>query len=247
MFRESIEEHRSSLDTNHPRDFIDVYLIEIMKGTNPNFDQESLELTCLDLFKAGAETSSTTILWAILYLVKYQDVQDNCYQEVLRATGEERPSLSHALPYCQAVINEVQRLACVAPQTIPHRITKDMTIDGYDVPKDSLAMTNLWGFMKDPEHWEDPLMFRPKRFLETTEMGLKVAKKERFVPYGIGRRVCMGESLAKDTLFIFITTLLKHLKFENPVANPKPDPKNYTDGFTLIPHPYHVNIKCRKL
>ena len=140
MFRESIQEHRNSLDTNHPRylrciwqsisfnqvlilfrDFIDVYLIEILKGTNPNFDQESLELTCLDLFKAGAETSSTTILWVILYLVKYQDVQENCYQEVLRVTGEERPSLRHSLPYCQAVIYEVQRLACVAPQTIPHR------------------------------------------------------------------------------------------------------------------------------
>ena len=103
------------------RDFIDVYLLEILKGTNPNFDQESLELTCLDLFKAGAETSSTTILWVILYLVKYQDVQENCYQEILRVTGEERPSLSHPLPYCQAVIHEVQRLACVAPQTIPHR------------------------------------------------------------------------------------------------------------------------------
>ena len=100
---------------------MDVYLEEIEKGENQHFDQEALEITCLDLFKAGAETSSTTILWVILYLVKYQDVQENCYQEILRVTGEERPSLGHALPYCQAVIQEVQRLACVAPQTIPHR------------------------------------------------------------------------------------------------------------------------------
>merc|ERR1712062_324785 len=70
MFRDSITEHRRTLDTNHPRDFIDVYLMEMMKGTNPNFDQECLEITCLDLFKAGAETSSTTLLWVILYLVR---------------------------------------------------------------------------------------------------------------------------------------------------------------------------------
>ena len=119
-----------------------------------------------------------------------------------------------------------------------------MSVEGYDVPKDSLILANLWGFMKDPDHWEDPMMFRPERFLEKTEVGLKVEKKERFVPYGMGRRICMGESLAKDTLFIFVTTLIKNFKFENPVTHPKPDPENYTDGFTLIPHPYHVKLIC---
>ena len=54
------------------RDFIDVFLTEIQHGTSENFDLEALELTLLDLFKAGAETSSTTILWVVLYLVKYQ-------------------------------------------------------------------------------------------------------------------------------------------------------------------------------
>ena len=59
-----------ALSSCSPRDFIDVYLVEMMKGTNPNFDMESLELTCLDLFKAGAETSSTTLLWIILFLTR---------------------------------------------------------------------------------------------------------------------------------------------------------------------------------
>ena len=102
---------------------MDVYLREIINKTNSHFDLESLEITCLDLFKAGAETTSTTLLWVILYLVRYQEVQERCHQEVLSVTGEERPALKHqaSLPYCQAVICEVQRLACVAPQTIPHR------------------------------------------------------------------------------------------------------------------------------
>ena len=121
MFRASIAEHKASLDPNHPRDFIDVYLLEMMTATNPNFDMESLEITCLDLFKAGAETSSTTILWIILFLVRYQEVQEKCFMEISREVGEERPGLRHKLPYCQAVIHEVQRLSCVAPQTIPHR------------------------------------------------------------------------------------------------------------------------------
>ena len=87
MFRASIAEHKASLDPNHPRDFIDVYLLEMMTGTNPNFDMESLEITCLDLFKAGAETSSTTILWIILFLVRYQEVQEKCFMEISREVG----------------------------------------------------------------------------------------------------------------------------------------------------------------
>lgn len=84
-------------------------------------------------------------------------------------------------------------------------------------------------------------------------------KKEQFVPFGFGRRVCMGESLARDNLFIFLSTLIKHIRFintnftnnesarfENPVGHRKPDPGNHTDGLTVIPHPYHVNIQLIK-
>jgi len=251
MFRESISYHSATRDPNHPRDFIDVYLAEIeieseseSERERGNFDRESLELTCLDLFKAGAETSSTTLLWCVLYLTKYQDVQTKAREEVERITGEERPGLQHSLPYCQAVIQEVQRLATVAPQTIPHRITKDVTVEGYDVPKDSVAFANLTCFMQSPDYWDQPEKFRPERFLERSPEGeLRLVKKDQFVPYGLGRRVCMGESLARDTLKIFLATLLKHIRFDNPLSHPRPDTENFTDGFTVIPHPYFVNIK----
>jgi cytochrome P450 len=57
----------------------------------------------------------------VLYLVRHPAAQAAAREEVERVTGEEQPGLGHQLPYCQAVIQEVQRLACVAPQTIPHR------------------------------------------------------------------------------------------------------------------------------
>ena len=91
-------------------------------------------------------------------------------------------------------------------------IRKYVSVDRFNIPKDSIAMANLWGFMKDPDHWEDLDMFRPERLLEKTELGLKIIKKEKFVPYGIGRSVCMGESLAQDNLFIFVATLIKKLE-----------------------------------
>ena len=220
---------------------MDVYLREIINNTNSHFDLESLEITCLDLFKAGAETTSTTLLWAVLYLVRYQEVQEKCFQEISRETGEPPPSLRHNLPFCQAVIWEVQRLACVAPQTIPHRLTEQAVVEDYLIPKNSHALANLWGFMKDPSVWPHPEEFRPERFLE----GKKLIKHAQFVPFGLGRRACMGEKLARDTLFIFLTTLIKNLRLEAPREHAKPDPSNFTDGFTIIPHPFYINIKRR--
>ena len=89
-----------------------------------------------------------------------------------------------------------------------------------------------------------PAPHRPERFLERTETGdWRLVKKEQFVPYGFGRRVCMGESLARDTLLIFFSTLVKQLQFDNPLSHPKPDPANHTAGFTVIPHPYYVHIR----
>ena len=235
---------------------MDVYLREIRNNTNSHFDLESLEITCLDLFKAGAETTSTTILWVVLYLVKYQEVQEKCYQEIVRETGEARPSLAHSLPYCQAVLQEVQRLACVAPQTIPHRyslyytvtcsyrplrLTEQVEVDDYIIPKNSHAIANLWGFMKDPSVWSDPEEFKPERFLD----GNRLIKHQQFVPFGIGRRACMGEKLARDNLIIFMTTLIKNIKLETPAEHSPPDPSNFTDGFTMIPHLFYVNMKAR--
>ena len=125
------------------------------------------------------------------------------------------------------------------------RVTKEVEVEGKTIPKDSFAFAHLWGFMKDPDVWPEAEMFRPERFLQETETGVTLVSHEQFVPFGIGRRICMGERLARDSLFIFTTTLVKNIKFDCPVNQPKPDPENYTDGFTIIPHPYYVNMKMR--
>ena len=159
MFRESIEEHRSTRDANQPRDFLDVFLAEVDFGrptwkrlatggegwksdiwprvsradlswlvqgrSRDNLNHPALvhinSLSGLHTTRQTIETMITYLTRCILYLTRYKEVQEAAREEVERETGEERPSLKHQLPYCQAVIQEVQRLSCVAPQTIPHR------------------------------------------------------------------------------------------------------------------------------
>ena len=67
VMKNMIKEHMDSIDYDHPRDFIDVYLTEMQ--SNPNFDEEHLVVICLDFFQAGAETTSTTLLWVRIVLV----------------------------------------------------------------------------------------------------------------------------------------------------------------------------------
>ena len=61
MMKKFISEHLEDIDYDHPRDFIDVYLTEMRN--NSNFDEDHLIVMCLDFFQAGAETTSTSLLW----------------------------------------------------------------------------------------------------------------------------------------------------------------------------------------
>ena len=81
MMAESIAQHQATLDVNAPRDFTDTMLIEILNTTDPassfygDFGIENLKNVMFDLFLAGSETTSTTLTWAALYMVRYPEVQ----------------------------------------------------------------------------------------------------------------------------------------------------------------------------
>ena len=74
-----------------------------------------------------------------------------------------------------------------------------MSLFGHTIPKRSHVVPNLYGILHDPEVFPEPEKFDPERFLETDpESGaIRVRKVEEFVPFGVGRRVCLGRSLAE--------------------------------------------------
>jgi len=91
------------------------------------------------------------------------------------------------------------------------------------------------------EHWGDPEVFRPERFLNPEGF---VKKDEHFIPFGTGKRACLGESLAKMSLFLYFTTFVKNFKFRTVPGELEPmtDP---VAGLTLTPKPYHVFVENR--
>ena len=83
--------------------------------------------------------------------------------------------------------------------------------------------------------------FKPDRFLDKNG---NIAKIENFVPFGIGKRICMGESLAKNELFIFFVRILQRMNI-GIVEGKVPNSQNYISGITRIPSPYVVFVSPR--
>ena len=104
---------------------------------------------------------------------------------------------------------------------------------------------NIYRFHTDPEYWGDPKAFRPARFLKKEGQKFKTVKHDMFMPYGIGKRVCMGETLAKAELWLFITAILKKFTISLPKNHPVPDPEDDIAGLTRSPKPFYVQVKAR--
>ncbi|XP_072276316.1 cytochrome P450 2D15-like [Pyxicephalus adspersus] len=240
--KDIITEHKKSFDPNNIRDYIDAYLLEIEKAkgeTNTSFNETNLFLTTNDLFGAGTETTSTTLRWALLYMLLYQDIQSKVHEEIDRVIGRDRkPTMEdlQEMPYTNAVIHEIQRCGDISPLALPHMTYRDMEIQGYFLPKGTTIFLNLSSVLKDELVWEKPYQFYPKHFLDDDG---KFVKREAFMPFSAGRRVCLGEKLARMELFLFFITLMQQFTFEIPSKQPRPrDDPIY--AFTLSPHPYEI-------
>lgn len=242
IMRELIKEHLADIDYDNPRDFIDTYLKQI-KENGIDFDIGHLVHICLDFFQAGAETSSTTLLWLVMLMSLHPEVQTKCQKEVDNHLGEKLPTIDEMnnLPYIVATLMEVQRFSAVGQTSLPHRLLQDVEVDHYKFKKGILFFSNLEKFMNDPIEFPEPRKFKPERFLD--ENG-KVKKHEYLVPFGIGKRICMGDTLAKNQLFIFFARILQRINIR--VTDGKlPDPNEFIVGITKIPSPYDVLISAR--
>uniref|UniRef100_A0A182YW75 Cytochrome P450 n=1 Tax=Biomphalaria glabrata TaxID=6526 RepID=A0A182YW75_BIOGL len=250
-FKLWIEESRN----RDPRDnFIAAYLTErttrVRQGHTTTLDEINLLKVVSDLFIAGSETTSATIVWFILYMLNYPDVQRKIFHEIDQHVEKGRaPTLRDKpkLTYVVASILETQRLSSISPVSIVRTCPKDVHIKGFTVPRGSLVVPNLDSVLFDKTIWgQDAKLFRPERFID--EQGrLKVP--EEFVPFGIGRRVCLGRVMANTELFLYISRMVQTFEFLPPRPG-QPPSMNYVLGLTAVPEPYLVRAlrrnTCRK-
>lgn len=177
------------------------------------FSEDRFVTTIHDMFGAGYETTSTALRFIVAFLVTYPKFQEDIHQELDKVVGDRRPSLDDRpnLPLIQATILEALRVGNLVPLALPHVTIADTSLRGYRVPKGTFIFANTEAVHMNPECWENPTVFDPYRHLDKD--GKLVASPSNFFPFGAGRRVCAGESLAKVELFLFVSWLFQRFTF----------------------------------
>lgn len=164
---------------------------------------------------AGTDTSAVTIEWAMSNLLNHPEVLEKAKAEIDSQFGQEKlidePDVSK-LHYLQSIILETLRLYPAAPLMIPHVPSSDCTVAGYNVPRGTTVLVNVWSIHKDPKNWDDPTSFKPERF-ENGDVKLG-EYSNKLMPFGLGRRACPGANLAQRMVGLTLGSLIQCFEWE---------------------------------
>lgn len=238
-----IDEQRKTFDPQNIRNLLDLYL-EQEGHTDAKMSDERLFLTITDLYIAGTDTTSVTLQWSMLYMLKYPDVQKTCRDQILEVIGDRIPVVKDKddLPYVMATLYEVQRIATIAPMGVAHSTMEDIHIDGKIIPKGTDILCSLMSIHFDPEMWDEPDVFRPERFLGPDGQFLK---HEAFSAFSMGPRICLGKQLAKAEGFLFFTAILQRFDLIKSEENYDLPTMGIHTGATLQPQPFKMCFRQR--
>ncbi|XP_025252651.1 cytochrome P450 2C9-like isoform X3 [Theropithecus gelada] len=204
------------------------------------FTIENLENAAVDLFGAGTETTSTTLRYALLLLLKHPEVTAKVQEEIERVIGRNRsPCMqdrSH-MPYTDAVVHEVQRYIDLLPTSLPHAVTCDVKFRNYLIPKGTTILISLTSVLRDNKEFPNPEMFDPRHFLDE---GGNFKKSNYFMPFSAGKRICVGEGLARMELFLFLTSILQNFNLKSLVDLKDLDTTPVFNGFVSVPPVYQL-------
>ncbi|CAN6198074.1 unnamed protein product [Urochloa humidicola] len=178
----------------------------------------TVKAVILDMFGTGSSTTSTTIQWAMLELMKNPNVMRKVQQEIRHALGGCRSRVTEDdlinLKYLKLVIKETLRLHPATCVLFPKPSQETCKILGYDVPKGMLMIMNAWAINRDPKYWDDTEIFKPERFQGST-VDFR-GTDFQFLPFGGGRRMCPGMTLAHANIELALATLLYHFDWQLP-------------------------------
>lgn len=175
---------------------------------------------CNEFLGAGSDTTITSLQWIMANIVKYPKVQETLYDEI---SSVVRPGVDameeedlQRLPYLKAVVLEGLRRHPPAHLVLPHAVTEDTELGGYMIPKKATVNFMVADMGLNPNVWEDPMAFKPERFLSNDHgsgggaegFDLTGSREIKMMPFGVGRRICPAYGLALLHLEYFVANLV---------------------------------------
>uniref|UniRef100_A0A182UK02 Cytochrome P450 n=1 Tax=Anopheles melas TaxID=34690 RepID=A0A182UK02_9DIPT len=245
-----IDKYLRTFDENHVRCFLDLYFREMVKCTpqEPNFtfQHDQLLLGLVDFFFPAISGATTQMALLFERLLHNPPVIERMQREIDEVVGHGRlPTLDDRtqLAYTEATLREAMRIDTLVPSGIAHRVQEDTTLHGYELPKDTLVVIGLDAIHNQREYWGDPERFRPERFLD--EHGRLSLAKDLSVPFGAGKRLCAGETFARNIMFLTLAALMQNFNIRQPPNARLPDLSKRNTGVIIAPEDFWLKFEPR--
>ncbi|AAF01588.1 putative cytochrome P450 [Arabidopsis thaliana] len=218
-------------------------------------DSEIVSL-CSEFLNAATDPTATSMQWIMAIMVKYPEIQRKVYEEmktVFAGEEEEREEIREEdlgkLSYLKAVILECLRRHPPGHYLSYHKVTHDTVLGGFLIPRQGTINFMVGEMGRDPKIWEDPLTFKPERFLENGEacdFDMTGTREIKMMPFGAGRRMCPGYALSLLHLEYYVANLV--WKFEwKCVEGEEVDLSEKQQFITMVmKNPFKANIYPRR-
>ncbi|KAI3453623.1 hypothetical protein Pfo_010286 [Paulownia fortunei] len=212
-------------------DFLDVLLDYTEEDGPQRLNRIDVKLLLVEMFIAGTDTTSTTVEWAMAELLHNLTILYKAKQELSEKITPGKTVQEQdipRLPYLKAVIKESMRLHQIAPFLLPRRAEEEVEICGYTIPKHTKFFVNAWSISRDTTYWEEPIVFKPERFLNS-EIDFR-GRDLSFIPFSAGRRMCPGLNLGVRMVSLILATLVHNFDWVLPNGM-APEKMDMTDKF----------------
>lgn len=206
--------------------YVDTLLdLELLEGEKRSkLDDGKICTLCSEFLNAGTDTTTTALEWIMANLVKYPDIQERVVEEIRGVIGDKedkeiKEEDLEKLGYLKAVILEGLRRHPPLHYVAPHRVTKDVVLNGYLVPTYASVNFLVAEIGRDPTAWDDPLAFKPERFMNNNNnnnnmFDIMGSKEIKMMPFGAGRRMCPGYGLAVLHLEYFVANFVWNFEWK---------------------------------
>jgi len=207
-----------------PEDRGDVLDALLAAGADDGDQLADLEIRdqVISLIASGYDSSSSAAGWAVYALLSHPEVYDRIRAEVARVAGDEplNADLLGEMTYVGWTVSEILRL--YTPGVLTGRTAvEDFEFAGELITAGSKVLYSQYVTHRLPQHWPDPLAFRPERW-DSTAPDYREPAPFSFVPFGGGYRKCIGWAFAELELRALIAELARRtdLSLVGPPVQP---------------------------